>query len=59
MTGSARVVMETVYNLLPFGAIEQAKHYTEARGFLPLYAIGSFAVMTGIGALVFRKKDLK
>ena len=59
VTGSARVVMETVYNLLPFGAIEQAKHDTEARGFLPLYAVGSFAVMTGIGTLVFRKRDLK
>lgn len=59
VTGAARFAMETAYNILPFGAIEQAKWDTAARGFLPLYAFVGFAVMTGIGVLVFRKKDLK
>lgn len=59
VTGFARGVLETVYNILPFGAVEQAHSETAPRGFLPLYALGGLAVMTGIGALVFRKKDLK
>lgn len=59
ITGFARGVLETVYNILPFGAVEQAHRETAPRGFLPLYALGGFAVMTGIGAVVFRKKDLK
>lgn len=59
VTGFTRILIETAYNILPFGAVEQSKWDTETRGFLPLYAVGGFAAMTGIGALAFRKKDLK
>lgn len=59
VTGFARTVLETVYNTLPFGAVEQAHRETPARTLPPLCAVGVLAVSTGIGALAFKKKDLK
>lgn len=59
VTGGARVVLETIYNTLPFGQIKLAQTKTDTRPFLPLYSLGAAVVTTAAGAAVFRKKDLK
>lgn len=59
VTGYTRTVLETVYNILPFGAVEQATEDTRARDLLPLYSLGVLTVTTAAGVLAFRKKDIK
>lgn len=59
VSGGARVVMEAIYNTLPFGEIKQAEKGAETGTLLPLYSLGVMAASTVIGATVFRKKDLK
>lgn len=58
-TGFARTVLETVYNVLPFGALEQAGENTHSKDLLPLYSLGLLTVTTTAGVLIFRRKDLK
>ena len=59
VTGFTRTVLETVYNVLPFGAVEQAREDTRAKDLLPLYSLGMLAATTAAGVLAFRRKDLK
>lgn len=59
VTGFTRTVLETVYNVLPFGAVEQAREDTRARALLPLYSLGVLAIATTAGVLAFRRKDIK
>lgn len=59
VTGFTRTVLETIYNVLPFGAVEQAREDTRARDLLPLYSLGFLTVTTAAGVLAFRRKDIK
>lgn len=59
VTGFTRTVLETIYNVLPFGAVEQAREDTRARDLLPLYSLGLLTVTTAAGVLAFRRKDIK
>lgn len=59
VTGVPRVVLETVYNTLSFGQLTQITRNTDARPFLPLYSLGTVVVTMGVGALMYRRKDLK
>ncbi len=59
VTGFTRTLLETVYNVLPFGAVEQAREDTLARDLLPLYSLGVLTVTTAAGAVIFRRRDLK
>ena len=59
VTGFTRTVLETIYNVLPFGAVELAREDTRARDLLPLYSLGLLTVTTAVGVLSFRRKDIK
>lgn len=59
VTGGARVITETIYNIIPFGQIKLSQTDNEARPFLPLYSLGTAALITAAGVVKFRKKDLK
>ena len=58
--GTARVVLETLHDLLPTG---QSLQYMRAEvahpARLPLYSLIDIAAFTAIGAALFRRKDLK
>lgn len=57
--GGLRVVLKNIYNTLSFGQLEQAARDTDARTLLPLYSLGSIAVVAAAGGLIFRRKDIK
>lgn len=59
--GMRRQVYTFINNTLPCGPICQLETGMplENGGTLPLYSLGVTAAATGIGAIVFRKKDLK
>lgn len=59
VSGTARAVLETVYNTLSFGQLAQASRDDAARPLLPLYSLGTIAVTAGTSVLIFRRKDLK
>ncbi|MBD5129752.1 MAG: ABC transporter permease subunit [Ruminococcaceae bacterium] len=60
VSGIQRDIMTAVNDVLPSGQLTQmqmGKAHNE--GLMPLYSLGVLAVSTAVGALVFRKKDLK
>lgn len=59
VSGAARAVLETVYNTLSFGQLDQVQRDTEARPFLPLYSLGTSVAVGTAGTVLFRRKDLK
>ena len=70
MTGTKRKVFEFINDVLPvnqicqmvFGKpteISETNEENNVNSFLPLYSLALTAVMTTVGVLIFRKKDLK
>ena len=60
VSGAKRDILETVNDILPTGQMMQMEiGRLRSAELMPLYSIGVLAVTTAIGALVFRKKDLK
>lgn len=70
LTGTKRKVFEFINDVLPvnqicqmvFGKpteISEANEENNVNSFLPLYSLALTAVMTTVGVLIFRKKDLK
>ena len=60
VSGTKRDLLEAVNDVLPSGQIMQLEIGTlRSAELMPLYSLGVLAVTTAIGALVFRRKDLK
>lgn len=53
-----RAVLQTVFNILPFGGLKSASS-DEPDAFFTLYSLGVISVTTAAGVLLFRKKDIK
>lgn len=59
ISGTPRVILSTVYNVLSFGDITQVNLETDNIMFLPLYSLTAAAVTTAAGVAVFRRKNIK
>ena len=52
--------LSVVDKVLPFGAIERvSSNYREVQDSVPLFSLGTAAISTAVGIVIFRKKDLK
>lgn len=55
-----RRICQTLIDIIPAGQMFQLAGRTEANlKVLPLYSLGEFIIFTGIGILLFKKKELK
>lgn len=60
VSGVQRDILTAVYDILPTGQLIQIETATTgSAGLLPLYSVGVLAASSAVGAVVFRKKDLK
>ena len=58
--GTQRTVFELLYSLLPSSQVVQySSQETQNLGSMPLYALAAIALSSGLGLLLFRRKDLK
>ncbi|MCM1166254.1 MAG: ABC transporter permease [Lachnospiraceae bacterium] len=59
--GARRVMFSVVNDMLPAGAVSRLENGAAAEECraLPLYSLGLTAAATAVGALIFRKKDIK
>lgn len=60
LRGGARTVTQFIVDLLPSGQCLQISNLTALHpDRMPLYSLGIIAVVNAVGAMLFRKKDLK
>lgn len=60
LSGTQRTVFELLYNLLPSSqAVQYASRQAENLSPMPLYALAVIVLCTGVGIILFRRKELK